>query len=562
MRNIRIALGQINAYVGDLEKNTATIIDSTNKAIEQGADIVVFPELSISGYPPEDLLLRPSFLRDCRNSLMKVVGKTSLIPVIAGFPEYVEGNVFNAAVLSYKGLIQHIYRKIELPNYGIFDEKRYFMPGSKCFEFELNRCRILITICEDVWIENGLVENYAKQSKPDVVINISASPFYAGKLELRRNILSGFAVRTRTTVCYLNIVGGQDELVFDGGSLVIAPNGTAINSAKRFCEDLLITDLSFDGPSPQTSINESKINIVYKPAKKPPVAHNPFHTMELTEEIYETLVLGTKDYTQKNGFTKVAIGLSGGIDSSLVAAIAVSALGKDNVMGVTMPSQYTSNETLSDARLLASNLDIALIQVPIKTIYHAYYNELEKFLDKTDSQIALENLQARIRGNILMTLSNCFGWLVLTTGNKSETAVGYCTLYGDMAGGFAVIKDVPKMLVYKLSEYINTVAGKELIPTGVITRAPTAELRPDQKDEDSLPPYNILDKIVMLYVEKDKSSEQIAAHGIDIDLAKKIIELIDKNEYKRRQSPPGIKITPRAFGKDRRMPVTNLYKNI
>jgi NAD+ synthase (glutamine-hydrolysing) len=562
MRNLRIALGQMNAYVGDLEKNTATIIDSTNKAIEQGADIVVFPELSISGYPPEDLLLRPSFLRDCRNSLMKVVEKTSRIPVIAGFPEHVEGNVFNAAVLSYNGLIQHIYRKIELPNYGIFDEKRYFMPGSNCFEFELNKCRILITICEDVWIENSIVENYAKQSKPDVVINISASPFYAEKLELRRNILSGFAIRTHTTVCYINIIGGQDELVFDGGSLVIAPNGTTINSAKRFCEDLLITDLSFDGLSPQTSINESKINIVYKPAKKPPVSHNPSNSLVMTEEVYKALVLGTKDYTQKNGFTKVAIGLSGGIDSSLVASIAVAALGKDNVMGVTMPSQYTSSETLSDAQLLASNLGIALIQVPIKTVYHAYYNELEKFLEKADSQIALENLQARIRGNILMTLSNCFGWLVLTTGNKSETAVGYCTLYGDMAGGFAVIKDVPKMLVYQLSEYINTVAGIPVIPEGVITRAPSAELRPDQKDEDSLPPYNILDKIVMLYVEEDKSPEQIAAHGIDIDLAKKIVALIDKNEYKRRQSPPGIKITPRAFGKDRRMPVTNLYKNI
>ncbi len=562
MRNIRIALGQMNATVGDLEKNTATIIDSTNKAIEQGADIVVFPELSISGYPPEDLLLRPSFLRDCRNSLMKVVEKTSRIPVITGFPEHVEGNVFNAAALSYNGLIQHIYRKIELPNYGIFDEKRYFIPGSKCFEFELNRCRILITICEDVWIEHGLIETYAKQSRPDVVINISASPFYAGKLELRRNILSGFAVLTHTTVCYLNIVGGQDELVFDGGSLVIAPSGKIINSAKRFCEDLLITDLSFDTPFLQTPMSESEINIVCNPEKKSPATHNPVNSMELTEEVYETLVLGTKDYTRKNGFKKVAIGLSGGIDSSLVAAIAVTALGKDNVMGITMPSQYTSHATLSDAQLLASNLGIALIQVPIKTVYHAYYNELETFLDKADSQIALENLQARIRGNILMTLSNCFGWLVLTTGNKSETAVGYCTLYGDMAGGFAVIKDVPKMLVYKLSEYINTVAGKPVIPTGVITRAPSAELRPDQKDEDSLPPYSILDKIVTLYVEKDKSPEQIAAHGIDIDLAKKIIGLIDKNEYKRRQSPPGIKITPRAFGKDRRMPVTNLYKNI
>lgn len=562
MRTIRVALGQINTTVGDLAGNIKSIIHLTDKAIQQGADIIAFPELSISGYPPEDLLLRPSFLSDCQKSLMKVVEKTDSIPVIAGFPESSNGKAFNAAMLSYNGLIQNIYRKIELPNYDVFDEKRYFIPGSDCFNFELNRCRILITICEDVWIKNSIVEQYARQNNLDVVINISASPFHAGKLELRRKILSDFAILSNTTICYLNIVGGQDELIFDGGSLIISPDGKIINSAKRFCEDLLITDLTFDEKPQQNFNSKSKIKIVSKSTKKPPNIHGAFHIMDPEEEIHKALVLGTKDYARKNGFEKVVIGLSGGIDSSLVAAIAVKALGKNNVTGVTMPSHYTSDATLSDARLLALNLGIDLIQIPIKNVYHAYCNELEKFLGDTESGIALENLQARIRGNMLMALSNRFGWLVLTTGNKSETAVGYCTLYGDMAGGFAVIKDVPKMVVYDLAKYINKDAGKNLIPTEVITRAPSAELRPNQKDEDSLPPYSILDKIVTLYVEEDKSPEQIEANGIDIHLVKEIVKLIDKNEYKRRQSPPGIKITQRAFGKDRRVPVTNLYKSI
>ena len=563
---VRIAQAQINTTVGAFSANSAKIISVIENASNQGVDIVTFPELSVCGYPPEDLLLKRDFLQDNLNALHKIRECTKEITAIIGHADYLDGRVYNAASVLQDRQLVATYHKVELPNYGVFDEKRYFVEGTQALILEMNQIRFSLTICEDIWIAGGFQEQSSKADRVDIILNISASPFHAGKLDTRLQIASRFARISDAFVCFNNLVGGQDELVFDGGAFVMTPQGKVVARAKRFCEDVLITDIEIDGHKRpvRTRPSEDSCELPI------PLESYPNHPKEKSipamaeeygrlDEIYQALVLGTRDYVRKNGFKKVLIGLSGGIDSSLTAAIAVDALGPENVVGVTMPSQYTSGDTLNDAEQLAKNLNIPLTAVPLKNIYQAYLNATDDLIDNEHHGVAHENIQARIRGNILMALSNQFGWLVLTTGNKSEIAVGYCTLYGDMAGGFAVIKDVPKTLVFELSDYVNTSRGEEVIPRTVIKRPPSAELRPDQKDEDTLPPYPMLDAILHAYVEEDKAPNEIIEAGFDRRIVKEIVRMVDFNEYKRRQTPPGVKITPKAFGRDRRLPITNAY---
>lgn len=567
MSFVRVALAQINVTVGSLHDNVEKIVSWAERAVRAGADIVTFPELAVCGYPPEDLLLKADFLADNRSALQEAVARCKGITALVGFADREGGKVYNAAALVHDGSMVDVYRKMELPNYGVFDEKRYFATGSKCLVFDLNGARFSVTICEDVWVAGSCAEHFALENKAVASLTINASPFHAQKVGLRRRVLARFAAATGTTVFYNNLVGGQDDLVFDGGSLVMGPSSEVLAQAKRFEEDLLVTDFQvverlqiIAGQDLSSSTDQPRQLAALGPPDRMPVAPTLAPEMDRIEEIYRALVLGTRDYLRKNEFKKVVIGLSGGIDSALTAAVAVEAVGNVNVIGVTMPSQYTSGETLSDAGRLADNLGIRLITVPIRETFLLYLDTIEMALGEGLAPIAAENLQARIRGNIIMALSNTFGWLVLTTGNKSEVAVGYCTLYGDTAGGFAVIKDVPKTVVYELAAYVNVRAGKEVIPEGVIRRPPTAELRPDQKDEDSLPQYAILDPILRAYVEEDRALDDIADQGFDPAVVKEVIRLVDRNEYKRRQAPPGVKITPKAFGRDRRLPITNGYR--
>ena len=557
---MRVALAQINPTVGDFKGNISIIVEQTSRARDMDADIVMFPELAICGYPPEDLLFRPSFLQDNRAALAQVEQASAGITAVVGFADAADGKVYNAAALFSDAHLVGTYHKVELPNYGVFDEKRYFSQGTEPFIFEIDQTRVTITICEDLWIEGDTTEQSVRENGVGLVLNISGSPFHAGKLAVRRDILAAFAQRTKTYVCYNNLVGGQDELVFDGGSMVIDPRGDVVAAAKRFETDMLVVDIDIDHISDGRK-SAGEIIVLesgsHAERKVLPASRDP--ELGRLDEVYKALVLGTKDYTRKNGFKKVVMGLSGGIDSSLTAAVAVEALGRDNVVCVTMPSRYTSDETLSDAELSAKNLGIRLITIPIEIIFSAYLDALHESFGEGKPGIETENLQARIRGNILMAMSNRFGWMVLTTGNKSETAVGYCTLYGDMAGGLAVIKDVPKTLVYEIAEHVNEKAGCDLIPRSVLERPPTAELRPDQKDEDSLPRYALLDPILQAYVEEDKAPADVVSNGFEPEMVYDVVRMVDRNEYKRRQAPPGIKITPKAFGRDRRLPMTNRY---
>jgi len=577
MRSLRVALAQINCTVGDLEGNTARIIQHVEKAREMRADIVAFPELAVTGYPPEDLLLKPEFVSDNMAKLDHIVANSGDITAVVGFVDS-QDDLFNAAAVIADGKLYDIYHKTYLPNYGVFDEHRYFQIGTKAPIFVINGITVGVNICEDIWYPGGPTMLQASAGA-DVIINISASPYRAGRRTFRERMLGTRASDDAVILAYVNLVGGQDELVFEGGSMVFDGRGEIIARGKQFEEDMLVVDLDLEGllhsrlrvprlrRGRKLSEEEAKrvprivISEQEHTEAREPLPARSIEVLDPQAEVYDALVLGTRDYIRKNGFSKVIVGLSGGIDSSLVATVAADALGPENVLGVSMPSEYSSEGSKSDAQLLAENLGIEMKIIPIEEIFFFFFNGLSETFEGTLPGIAEENLQARIRGNILMALSNKFGWMVLTTGNKSETACGYCTLYGDMAGGFAVIKDVPKTMVYELSRYRNSLAGRDVIPQSVIDKEPSAELRPDQRDIDSLPPYEILDPIIEAYVEEDKSLSQIVSMGFDREMVRQVISLIDRNEYKRRQAPPGIKITPRAFGKDRRLPMTNRFRS-
>jgi NAD+ synthase (glutamine-hydrolysing) len=540
------------------------------------ADIVTLPELAICGYPPEDLLFKPQFIQANLQSLQKIVEASQGITVVVGYVDS-DGDIYNAAALISDGKLIGTYHKMYLPNYGVFDENRYFRAGGECPVYVINGIGIGINICEDIWYEAGpaTVQAYAGA---EVIINISASPYHAGKGESREKMIATRALDNVAIFAYNNLVGGQDELVFDGHSLLIDERGYLIARGKQFEEDFIVADLDIEAvfrarlhdprwrkESPllgKTGWHQTKTIVSQTPDhnQKPPIKLRHITALEPAAEVYQALVLGTRDYIHKNGFKKVVIGLSGGIDSAIVATIAVDALGKDNVIGISMPSRYSSTGSVTDTQKLTQNLGIKLKTISIEKPFQAYLETLTESFTGAKPDSAEENLQARVRGNLLMALSNKFGWLVLTTGNKSEMATGYTTLYGDMAGGFAVIKDVPKTLVYKITRYRNTQAGFDLIPAAIIDKPPSAELRPDQKDSDSLPVYEILDSILTAYVEDDKSVDQIVALGFDKAIVQKTAKLVDRSEYKRRQAPPGVKITSRAFGRDRRLPLTSLFK--
>lgn len=557
-RKLRVALAQINSSVGDLGGNSKKIIDLINEAERRECDIVTFPELAITGYPPEDLLLKPKFIEDNISCLKEVVKQAKTITAIVGFVDKQKKEIYNSAALIYGGKILGIYHKMFLPNYGVFDEKRYFASGNSYLIAEIEGIYFSVNICEDIWQDEPVKKISTVGIK--LLLNINASPYDMNKMNLRKRLLLRHAQRNNLIIAYNNLVGGQDELVFDGRSMVVSPKGI-ICQAKAFEEDLILSELDIPSGVKRTGRNVKiiKLPAKIKPKTKALVSKSALKEIPLIEEIYSALILGLKDYVSKNNFKKVIIGLSGGIDSTLTAAIAVDALGKENVVCVFMPSEFSSPESKEYSVELANNLGIELKEIPIQNIFETFKSVLKESFQGTKEGIAEENLQARIRGMLLMALSNKFGWLVVTTGNKSEMSTGYATLYGDMAGGFALIKDVPKTFVFELAKYFNKKSGKEVIPNGIIERAPTAELRVNQKDSDSLPAYEILDEIIKLYVEENFSLEEIIQQGIDRETAKKAVELIDKAEYKRRQSPPGVKITPRAFGKDRRMPITNRY---
>jgi NAD+ synthase (glutamine-hydrolysing) len=585
---MRLALGQINTTVGDVAGNAELVRDGIQAARRNGADLVLFPELALTGYPPEDLLLKEHFLADAAAALAELARETTGIVALVGFPERAD-DVYNALAVLHEGAVHAVYRKVYLPNYGVFDEQRYFQAGTSGAVLDVGPDRVGLTICEDIW-EPGPPASDEALAGATLIVNISASPYHVGK-GMQRELM--FAQRARDTlsfVAFCALVGGQDELVFDGHSCVVDHTGTTIARAAQFREQLLVCDIDLEAaaaarlrdPSHRPAARRSRDPVIELPPlplsstqdrpKLEPTLEPPLAPEEA--EVYHALVLGLRDYVTKNGFEHVVLGISGGIDSALVACLAVDALRPEAVSAAVMPSRYSSGETQGDARALAAALGITIAELPIEPMVDAYDGALRTQLAEAETSLARENLQARIRGNMLMALSNEFGWLVLTTGNKSEMSVGYTTLYGDLAGGFAVIKDVPKTLVYRLCRWRNSpdfFLGEDFpkaaaravlspIPTSIIERAPSAELRPDQRDEDSLPPYPVLDEILHGYVELDQSREQLVARGLPAQDVERAISLVDLAEYKRRQAPPGIKITPRAFGRDRRMPITNRYR--
>jgi NAD+ synthase (glutamine-hydrolysing) len=563
-RRLRIGLAQVNTTVGDFSGNRQKINESIEKARSSGVDLLALPELAVCGYPPEDLLFKPQFIAENTRSLEKIAAAARGITAVVGFVDDNDG-IYNAAAVIHDGKIAAVYHKIYLPNYGVFDENRYFRAGSACPVYTIAGITVGINICEDIWFESGPTATQAA-SGAEVIVNISASPYHFGKGANREEMLARRAADNTAIVAFCNLVGGQDELVFDGNSLILDEKGRLVARGEQFREDFIAADLDVAGVGGTRRKAGKTPGQPIIVSAEPPGADKPGLPARSTEprgfpaEVYEALVLGTRDYVLKNGFKKVLVGLSGGLDSSLVAAVAVDALGKTNCVGVAMPSRYSSEGSLRDAKGLAKNLGIELLTLPIEKVLAAYLETLAESFKGTKPGVAEENIQARIRGNLLMALSNKLGWLVLTTGNKSEYATGYTTLYGDMAGGFAVIKDVPKTMAYQLAVYRNELAGKDLIPASVISKPPSAELRPDQKDTDSLPPYDILDPILTAYVEEDKSIEQIVATGADEEVVRRAARLVDLSEYKRRQAPPGVKITPRAFGRDRRLPITNRFR--
>ena len=578
VRSCRVALAQLNTTVGDIDGNCARIREAITAAREAGAAIVAFPELAVTGYPPEDLVLRRSFCEASREATAALAPETAGIIAVVGFVDDLAGNPFNAAAVFVDGRLAGTYNKQLLPNYGVFDEERYFGHGLTTPVYRAGDLTFGVSICEDIWDPDGPVATMALGGA-ELCVNINASPYHRGRGAERVDMLATRAADNRIAVAYVNAVGGQDELVFDGDSLLLDNRGEVLARARQFRDELLIADLPLgdqaalrrlharrrddtiaDG-DPLTDIRQ--VDLEFAPNLAAPAEPLLPNSPPLPDEaeVWEALVLGTRDYLAKTGFTRAYIGLSGGIDSSVVAAVAADALGPENVTGVSMPSRYSSDHSRSDAHILAENLGIELLTIPIEPAHAAMLEMLEGAFDGTEPGLAEENLQSRQRGNILMSLANKFGALVLTTGNKSEMATGYATLYGDMAGGFAVLKDVPKVLTYAIARWRNEAAGRPLIPQNVIDKPPSAELRPDQLDADSLPPYEVLDPILEAYVEGDMSGPEIVAKGFDEATVRHILALVDRNEYKRRQSPPGVKITPRAFGRDRRLPIANRYRD-
>jgi NAD+ synthase (glutamine-hydrolysing) len=536
----RIALGQVNLTVGHLDGNVARMSEVAERATQAGADLVAFPELGVPGYPPEDLVLRGEFVRENLEALDTLARKTAAsCPVVAGFIDRSDRGVHNAAALLRNGTVESVYHKIQLPNFGVFDEQRYFVPGTGGLKVEVGGLNAGLSVCEDAWHDSQPFAGYAGLP---LIVNINGSPYHRGKTAERAEILAARARQTGAWIAYVNAVGGQDELVFDGGSMMVAPDGTVRHRAAAFEEDLLVVDLHGDA-----SFAEPR----------------PAWPSEDAEEVWRAIVLGLGDYVRKNGFREAVLGLSGGIDSALVATLAVDALGAEAVHAVALPSPYSSPESVEDAVDCARRLGIRIDTVEITNVFDAYRHTLAELFAGTSENVTEENLQARIRGNVLMALSNKFGPIVLATGNKSEYAVGYSTLYGDMAGGFAPIKDVPKTLVYELASWRNAAASARgetpPIPERTIEKPPSAELRPGQKDTDSLPPYDVLDPLIEAYVEDDLGIDDMVEAGFERGLAERVVAMVDRNEYKRRQAAPGVKITPKAFGRDRRMPITNRY---
>jgi NAD+ synthase (glutamine-hydrolysing) len=584
-RRLRIALAQVNPTVGDIAGNGRIVREGIARAREDGAQLVVFPELVVTGYPPEDLLLKPHFLEASEQELTSIAAEVEGIVALVGFAERVGGALHNAAGVLADGELRGVYRKMLLPNYGVFDERRYFEPGDRPALIELGGVRVGLTVCEDIWFPGPPASSEALAGA-SLVVNLSASPYHRRKPAEREEMVRGRSRESGCAFALCNAVGGQDELVFDGHSVVVDASGETVSRAAQFSEELLLCELELPergagaevGTEARPGPTEAPVIARFdceEPTGQPPPPRlaDPLEPEEA--EVYEALKLGLRDYVRKNGFQHVVFGLSGGVDSALVAMIAVDALGPERVRCVIMPSPHSSDETQEDARRIAENLGIEPIELPIAGAMEAYDQLLDPAFSRDGSDpgapgsaavadpgvdLATENIQARIRGNLIMALSNRFGWLVLTTGNKSELSVGYATLYGDMAGGFAVLKDVPKTLVYRLVRWRNEQAGGELVPASVVERAPSAELRPDQLDEDSLPPYELLDRILEDYVERDRGPREIAgATEIEPELVDEVIRMVDRAEYKRRQAPPGIKISPKAFGRDRRLPITNRF---
>ena len=565
IRSFRLALAQLNTTVGDIDGNTNRIIEYVERARERRADLVAFPELAITGYPPEDLLFKTSFLQANAAAMRRVVAAARDIAVVVGYVEMGDSatgtDIANAAAVGHDGTLIDSYRKMYLPNYGVFDEDRYFRRGTECPVYRINGVNVGVNICEDIWYPVGPIA-VQREAGAELIVNINGSPFHAGKAAYREKMIGTRAADNGLFVAYLNMVGGQDELVFDGASLVCDMTGEVIARGSTFAEDLLVIDLDIEAvfrsrlrtplsrkenPTILREVGEARTKQVseYRAVERQPLKSGLMaQIMGPEEEVYHALVTGTRDYIRKSGFSRALVGLSGGIDSALTATVAADALGPENVVGVTMPSRYSSEGSVSDSKELADNLGIACWVVPIEPAHLAFTDMLEPYFEGTTSNVAEENVQARIRGNVLMTISNKFGWIVLTTGNKSEMAMGYATLYGDMAGGFAVIKDVPKTLVYELCRWRNengfgANGARSPIPPAIIDKPPSAELRPDQLDADTLPPYDQLDPIVRAYVEEDYSYEEMVEMGHDAAAVRQVITFVDRNEYKRRQAPPG-----------------------
>jgi NAD+ synthase (glutamine-hydrolysing) len=593
MRPLRLGLSQINPTVGDLDGNFERVRATIEEARTLGVELLAFPEMVITGYPPEDLLLKPSFIESAIERTRALLPFSAGMTVVVGTVDR-DFDLYNAAAVLHDGEWMGTYRKRYLPNYGVFDENRYFMPGTRNPVFVRGGTVIGVNICEDIWYPGGPVEEQVIRGGAEIIVNLSASPYHAGKALARRRMLCTRASDNLAVVCYVNLVGAQDEIVYDGASLIVDEQGQVLAEGRMFEEDLVIADVDFEsvfnarlhdprlrkGRALDPGETSPRIELTTRPpviavgeagardagggavavATRPALARRAEpKRLDLVHEIYEALLLGTRDYVQKNQFKTVVLGLSGGVDSALCACIAADALGAANVVGVSMPSEFTSGASREDAEALARALGLRFYSIPIRDVFETYRRALEPAFSGKEPDTTEENLQARIRGNYLMALSNKFGWLVLTTGNKSEVSVGYSTLYGDMAGGFAVLKDVYKTMVYELARHRAVRDGKQVIPERTLTRPPSAELRPDQTDQDTLPPYEVLDPILRLYVEEDRAVREIAELGYEVEMVRRVVRMVDRAEYKRRQSPPGIKITPRAFGKDRRLPITNRW---